>query len=112
MIDYNLTLVTPPIVEPLILSEVKPYLRLDDLTDTSDDIYIQSIITVAREYCEEYQHRAYITQTWEVAFQRFPIEHTDSLNNYQQKSLIEIPKGNLQTINSFTYKDKIGRAHV
>jgi uncharacterized phiE125 gp8 family phage protein len=105
MKDYNLTLITPPSVEPLLLTDVKPYLRLDDVTDTSDDSYITSLITVAREYCEEYQHRAYITQTWELAFQKFVIEETDTLNNNLQKSIIEIPKGNLQAINSFTYMD-------
>jgi uncharacterized phiE125 gp8 family phage protein len=109
MKDYNLTLVTPPEVEPLELLDVKHYLRLDDLTDSNDDAYISSLITVSREYCEEYQRRAYITQTWELALQKFPIEETDSLNNYLRKSLIEIPKGNLQIVNSFTYTDTSGK---
>jgi uncharacterized phiE125 gp8 family phage protein len=108
MEGYNLTLVTPPAVEPLLLTDVKPYLRLDDITDTTDDAYISSLITVAREYCEEYQHRAYITQTWELALQKFPIEETDSLNNDLNNSIIEIPKGKLQAINSFTYTDTEG----
>jgi uncharacterized phiE125 gp8 family phage protein len=112
MENYNLTLVTPPAIEPLSLQEVKPYLRLDDVSDTSDDIYISSLITVAREYCEEYQHRAYITQTWELAIQKFPIDETDTLNNDIRDSIIEIPKGSLQAINSFTYKDSAGVATV
>lgn len=108
MQEYNLTLIEPPTVEPLTLSEVKSYLRLDDITDTSDDIYISSLIIVAREFCEEYQHRAYITQTWELALQKFSIDQTDTLNNDIQSSIIEIPKGRLQAINSFTYKDSAG----
>jgi uncharacterized phiE125 gp8 family phage protein len=108
MDKYNLTLVTPPAVEPLTLLEVKPYLRVDDITDSTDDVYINSLITTAREYCEEYQHRAYITQTWELALQKFSIDKTDFLNNDVSNSIIEIPKGKLQTINSITYKDTAG----
>ena len=112
MEEYNLTLVTPPDIEPLVVTDVKPYLRLDDINDATEDIYIDSLITAAREYCEEYQHRAYITQTWELALQKFPIEETDSLNNEVNSSIIEIPKGKLQTINSFNYKDSAGNVTV
>ena len=62
---------------------------------TSEDIYLTSLITAAREYCEEYQNRCYITQTLELALPYFPHE-------------IEIPKGNLQTVDSITYKDSAG----
>lgn len=106
--NYNLTLISPPAQEPLELADVKSYLRLDDLTDTSNDSYITTLITVAREYCETFQHRAYITQTWELALQEFPLSLTNYLNNYVNHSLIEIPLGNLQTINSFTYTDTAG----
>ena len=108
MNDYNLTLVSGPVVEPILLADVKPYLRLDDIADPTDDLYIQSLISVAREHCEEQQHRAYITQTWELAFQRFPIDKTDYLNNASNSSIIEIPKGRLQAINNFTYQDSAG----
>lgn len=108
MQDFNFTLVTGPVVEPMLLTEVKPYLRLDDLTDSTDDLYITSLITVAREYCEEYQNRAYITQVWEVSLERFPRNDRDSVNNNINDDKIEIPKGRLQKINSFTYKDTVG----
>ena len=104
--NYNLTLVTPPATEPLSLAEVKPYLKIDDETD--DDIYISSLITVAREYCEEYQHRAYITQTWEIGLPGFPYSSSNPLNGDKRGSIIEIPKGKLQKINSITYKDTTG----
>lgn len=108
--EYNLTLVTPPSIEPLTLAEVKSYLKVDYDSDVVEDAYIQSLITVAREWCETYQKRAYITQTWELALQEFPEAHTDSLSDYTETNIIEIPKGKLQTINSFTYKDVYGNA--
>jgi|GEM_PF-4738901 len=48
------------------------------------------------EYCENFQNRAYITQTWEVALPRFP------------QRTITIPKGKLQTIEGITYKNAAG----
>ena len=106
--NYNLTLVTPPASEPVTLTDIKTYLKLDDITDTIDDIYITLLISVAREYCEDIQHRALITQTWEMALQGFPFYSSDPLNSNVRGSVIEIPKGKLQTINSITYKDTSG----
>lgn len=106
--EYNLTLVTGPAVEPLELTEVKSYLRLDDITDTDDDGYISGLIILARQFCENIQKRAYITQTWELALQEFPMDNTDMMNDYIESNAIEIPKGKLQKINSITYKDIYG----
>jgi uncharacterized phiE125 gp8 family phage protein len=92
-LDYNLTLITPPVAEPVSLLEGLIHLRLDS---TDEDAYVISLIIAAREYCENYQNRAYITQTWELALPRFP-RHT-----------ITIPKGKLQTIDSIAYKNAAG----
>lgn len=106
---YNLTLVTEPPVEPLELAEVMEYLKVDDVTDPIENAYVQSLIVVAREYCEGYQHRAYITQTWEMAIDKFPCASSDAMNDYRTGDIIEIPKGKLQKINSIIYKDIYGK---
>jgi uncharacterized phiE125 gp8 family phage protein len=41
---------------------------------TADDTYVSSLITTAREICEEYQSRAYITRTYELTLDAFPCE--------------------------------------
>ena len=41
---------------------------------TADDTYISSLITTAREICEEYQGRAYITRTYEYTIDEWPCE--------------------------------------
>lgn len=64
-----LKLKIPPTIEPVSLADAKLHLRVD--TDNEDN-YIQSLITAARQYCEEFQNRAYITQTWELWFDAFP----------------------------------------
>lgn len=62
---------------------------------TAEDVYLTSLITAARQFCEDFQGKAYIIQTWEMALPYFPHE-------------IEIPKGNLQTVDSITYKNSAG----
>ncbi len=61
--------ITPPATEPLTLEEAKLYGRID-FDDTDYDV--ASIIRHAREYCEEYQRKKYITQTLEMVLDSFP----------------------------------------
>jgi uncharacterized phiE125 gp8 family phage protein len=65
-------IVTQPATEPVTLAEVKEYLRLDG---SDHDDLLTSLIASARQWCEMYQNRAYITQTWETWLDRwhFPI---------------------------------------
>lgn len=106
--EYTLMLTTAPQIEPITLDEAQNYLKVVDLTDEKENAYIQSLVTVAREWCEMYQHRAYITQTWEMSLNEFPCASDDMLNDYETTSIIEIPKGKLQKINSISYKDIYG----
>jgi len=91
----NLVLKTPPAIEPITLTEIKEYLRLD-VDNTSEDSDLFAYVTAAREYCEDYQNRAYITQTWELSFDYWP------------RSEIELPKGSLQTVDLVSYRDSDG----
>lgn len=82
-------------MEPVTLTDMKKMLRLDT-TDVSEDDLLLSYIAAAREYCENFQNRAYITQTWELTMDDFP------------RGVIDIPKGNLQSINSVRYINAAG----
>lgn len=84
-----LVLVTPPAAEPVSLPEAKAHLRVD-ITD--DDALISALITAAREYCEGFQNRAYITQTWQLW-----------LDSWPEGSEIRIPRPPLQAVNSVKY---------
>ena len=80
-----------------------------DQRETAEDALISSLITTAREFCENYQNRAYITQTWELGLQHFPHGQYDDIEQKQLlNGIIEIPKGNLQKIESFKWKNQIG----
>jgi uncharacterized phiE125 gp8 family phage protein len=84
-----LVLITPPTTEPVTLTEAKLQLRV---TINDDDNLITALIAQAREYCEGFQCKAYITQTWQLWLDGWPAE-----------SEIAIPKQPLQSITSVKY---------
>ena len=61
--------IAPPATEPLSLSEAKLHLRVDGSTD---DALITALIKSAREFCEDYQGKKFITQTLELVLDNFP----------------------------------------
>jgi uncharacterized phiE125 gp8 family phage protein len=88
----NYTRTTDATVEPLIVEEVKRYTRID----TSDeDAVIRDLIKSARQWCEEWCERAFITQTWTATFDGFPSNNG--------KLELEWPK--LISITTFSYTD-------
>ncbi len=89
-----LKLTTPPALEPVTLDEAKLHLRVDI---NYDDNLISGLIKSAREYCENFQNRAYYTQTLELTLDNFPS------NNY-----IILPRPPLQSVTSIKYKDSDG----
>jgi hypothetical protein len=71
-----------PAKEPITLDEAKLHLRI---TEEDEDTLIQSLIAAARQDCEKFQNRAYITQVWELWLDAWP-----------GKDFIEIPLPPLQ----------------
>lgn len=66
--SYQITV--QPATEPITTAEAKTHLRVDF---SDDDTYIDTLITTARKYCEQYCNRVFITQTWR--------QNEDSWNN-------------------------------
>lgn len=62
---YKLERIVKPAVEPITLAEAKLFLRVDG---SSEDSLITTLISVTREYAEEYLHRSLVTQTWCMTF--------------------------------------------
>ena len=86
------TIVTPPAITPVTLSEAKSYLGI---THTEDDTMIKILISASTAWCEQYCYRKMITQTWKVFYQNWPVE-------------IKLPFGNLQSVTHIKYTDTDG----
>jgi uncharacterized phiE125 gp8 family phage protein len=90
---------TAPAEEPVSRDEAKLHLKIDTSPPTAhpDDSLVDVLIKAARRWCERYQNRAYVTQTWTLYLDRFPDE-----------DYVEIPLPPLQCVESMTYKDAAG----
>ena len=88
----NYRLVTAPASEPLTLTEVKLYLRVDD---TTEDNLITSLITAARSLVEGHTWMPLISQTWAMQFDK------SELNEL----IWNVNKAPLSSFSSVTYYD-------
>lgn len=88
-----LSLITPPAIEPVTLSEAKLHCRIDL---DADNNLVSSLISAARSHCENYCHRALINQTWMISYdaEEFPTDTT-----------IFLPYGKIQSIDSIKTYD-------
>ena len=81
---------TAPTIEPVSLLEAQEHLRIDVDDDAG---LVTNLITAAREYCEGFQRRAFISQTWYLYLDEWP-------------EYIEVPLPPLQSSGlSITYYD-------
>jgi uncharacterized phiE125 gp8 family phage protein len=67
----SLTRQTAPAVEPVTLTEAKAHLRVDT---SDDDAYIGTLITAAREWCEQYLDRTLVNTQYVMRLDAFPHE--------------------------------------
>lgn len=70
---YKITV--PATVEPITLAEARKHLRIEPFgspLEHPDDSYILTLITIAREFCEQYLERALAVQTIQMALDDFP----------------------------------------
>ena len=96
-----LTLVTGPTLEPVTLEEVKDHIRISTTVSATEDTLLLSFIEVARGYCEKYQGRAYLDQTWDLVFDDWP-----------NGNIIDIPLPPLQTVSYVYYYGTGGTANT
>jgi uncharacterized phiE125 gp8 family phage protein len=85
---------TPPATEPVTLTEAKAHLRVDF---TTDDTYIGTLITAAREQVEMVARRALITQTLDLRLSAWPSGWS-----------LALPRSPVQSVTSITYTDQDG----
>jgi uncharacterized phiE125 gp8 family phage protein len=90
----RLKLVTPPEIEPVTLAEALAHCHVDEGVE---DTWFTAIIRAARENCENFQWRAYISQGFELSIDglpqmpielpRAPLISVDSIKVYDNKNV-------------------------
>lgn len=87
----RMTVITPPTLEPVALAEALQHCHADSGVE---DSYIQNIlIPAARQKAEDYQNRAYLSQTIKLVFDSYP------------ESTILLPFSPVISISSIKYFD-------
>lgn len=89
---HKTVLVTAPAIEPLEVSEAKTHLNV---TSSTHDTYIGTLIATARRQIERYLNRALITQSWKVYYDRWQHE-------------LLIPFGSLSAVSTVKYYNTEG----
>ena len=89
-------LVTPPTEEPITLEEAKSHLRV---THSLEDDIIEDLITDAREWCEDFDNKAYLTQT-----RILPLKE-------KKYKPIKVPRPPLQSVEKIVVVDKDNTEH-
>lgn len=88
----GLVQITAPVEEPITVQEAKLHCRVEH---EEDDFIIAGLITGARQWIENFTHRALITQTWELTADEFPTNNAPIL----------LPNGRISSVTSFGYVD-------
>jgi len=93
----NLVLTEGPSIEPLLLSDTKRYLKVDE---DEDDTLITSLICAARSHVERSLGKALITQKWSLFFDQWPVE-----------PVIPVPISPVQLVAAIVVYDEEGQAY-
>lgn len=67
---WGVKLVTAPAEEPVLTSQVHAQCRIDV---PDEDVLLDAFITAARMHCENITGRRFITQTWDLFLNCFPV---------------------------------------
>ncbi len=94
----NLTVVTPPVEEPVSVATAKAHLRVDT---SADDALIGVYLSAARELGEGLARRAFVTQSLRLVLDEFPAS-----------LILKLPRPPLQSVEEITYLDEDGIGHA
>lgn len=97
----NYKVITGPEAEPLSTEQAKNWLKVDS---SADDALIGTLITAARQACEEYLGIRLMSQTVEEVHDDFPTAH----HLYNPYAEIRLRLGPVQSVTSVKYYDVNG----
>lgn len=108
----SIRLITPPATEPITLNEAKLQCGFGPMQDSDRaasqilNEKLRAFVVTAREACENYINRVFITQRWQIVLDGFPGYSTRyERNGYPE---IRLPKPPFQSVESFQYIDTAG----
>lgn len=110
----GLTLVTPPLAEPISVADAKAHSRI--FTNV-DDSLIPGYISSARMAAENTLKRGLLTQQWTLALQNWPgrplgvYREANTREEYYRWAYIQLPLPPLVSVDNFNYMDTQGNVY-
>ena len=101
----GLVLSTPPTIEPVTLDEVRLHVRYAEDDETS---LLEIYAKAAREWCERFTGRQFITASWTLKLDAFPGAQPRREWYYPGGGGLRLPKPPLQSVTSIQYIDTAG----
>lgn len=103
----GLSLLTPPVKEPVTVDIAKKHLRVD-IAD--DDDYIKLLISTARDWVERYTRRALYKQQWCLTLDRFPTwgDTDDPYFWLYRRGIVDLVVPPVMAVDSIKYIDTNG----
>ena len=101
-----------PVAEPVTLNDVKLQLGFGPMQDSDRaasqilNDKLRAFIVAARQACENFTRRAFITQTWLLRMSGFPGK--DWRYNWNGYPVIQFPKPPFQSVDFVNYVDTFG----
>lgn len=96
--SFSLVVTSAPAAEPVTVAEAKAHCRVDH--DDEDDLFSRWI-TAARQWCEAWTARRFVTQTLRMRLDGFPPD-----------GVIRLKTGPVQSVSSVTYYDSAGTSQT
>lgn len=116
----NISLITPPAIEPLTLAQAQTQCRIDP-GSTYENPLLTLYISAARQLTEKITRRAFFNQVWQRTLDTFPLATSldyaatpaDKWNlpvygAMENRLVIDLPLGPVLAVNSITYTDYHG----
>jgi len=98
---------TAPSAEPVTTTQAKTHMRVDT---SDDDTYIDTLVSAARSFCENFTGRQFVTATWTWKMDRFP-SRLDASHPWRKQEMT-VPRPPLASVSSITYVDVDGAAQT
>ena len=92
-------IITQPSTEPMLLTYVKNFLKLDGIS--ADDDLVSALLTAARQRCEEYCNIKFIDTVIEQVYDEFPKGRT-------LENCLHMTIGNVSSVEFVKYYDESG----
>ena len=107
--------VTAPTYEPISLGDALLHLRID-ASDEDAVTYVTGLLSLARQYCEDFLRRSLMTQTWRLSLKNWPGRDYENwprfgafdIDYYYKYNFIRLPMPPLQSVTSVSYRKSDG----